>query len=457
MEFRNKNILIVGMARSGIAAAHVLKELGAKVTVNDIKPYEEVKKEADSLRKSGVVTVTGGHPLKILENKDFIVVSPGVPVDIPLLEEARKKNISIYSEIEIGYRLTQGKIIAITGTNGKTTTTTLAEEILKNSGIEAIAAGNIGIPLIQVARKVSSDGYLVVEVSSFQLQEIEKFKPKISVILNLTKDHLNRHKTFENYVEAKARIFENQEYDDYTVLNEDDALVKSFASKTRGKTVFFSRKKHLDYGVFVKNNVIVVKDFNSIYPVCRVEEIGIKGSHNLENALACVAIGWLCGVNFNNMAETLKDFRGVEHRLEYVDTVGGVKFINDSKGTNPEAAMKAIEAVDEPIVLIAGGKDKGSDFEEFVKAFENKVRAMIVLGETAEKLTQTAKAHGFRHVIKVKSIQEAVEKSFQLAKPGWCVLLSPACASWDMFESFEERGNVFKESVKSLRRKNNVS
>ncbi|TYP54944.1 UDP-N-acetylmuramoyl-L-alanine--D-glutamate ligase [Thermosediminibacter litoriperuensis] len=451
MELRGTNVLIVGLARSGVAAAVELSGMGARVTANDIRPEKEMEETVEKLSSKGIKLVLGGHPLTLLDDTDLIVVSPGVPSDIPLLNEAKKRDIPVVSELEVGYWFTKAPVIAVTGTNGKTTTTTLIGEILKNDGKNISVAGNIGTPLIQEADKNGSKDYIVVEVSSFQLENIVHFKPKISVILNITEDHLNRHKTFENYIEAKARILENQDEEDFAVLNYDDPIVASLAERARSRVVFFSRKQELPRGISVKNGVIVIRENGDIYPILKAKELGIKGSHNLENALAAVAVAWITKTNLNNLAETLKDFRGVEHRMEYVDTIDGVKFINDSKGTNPDAAQKALEAVDGPIILIAGGYDKKVDFRPFVRSFFGRVKKVILLGATADQIERTAREEGFFEVEKAASMREAVEIAKRSAEPGDTVLLSPACASWDMFANFEERGRVFKEAVRSLK------
>lgn len=450
MELKGKNVLILGLARSGVAAAVELANLGAKVTASDLKTRDNLK-DADRLELMGVKLVLGEHPHTLLNECDLIVLSPGVPSDLELLYEARKRDIPIISELELGFWFAKAPIIAVTGTNGKTTTTTLIGEILKNNGNNITLAGNIGIPLIKEVEKADSKDYLVVEVSSFQLENIMHFRPKISVILNITEDHLNRHKTFENYIEAKARIFENQTEEDYTVLNYDDPIVKSFVNRIKSKIFFFSQKEELPRGIYVKNGVIVIRENGKIYPLLKAEELGIKGSHNLENALAAACVGWICKVNLNNMAETLKDFRGVEHRLEFVTEINNVKFFNDSKATNPYAAQKSIEALKEPIVLIAGGYDKNSDYTNFVKTFNGKVKKLILIGDTAPIIEETAKENGFLDIQKATSLQQAVKLAYDAAKPGDAVLLSPACASWDMFESFEERGRLFKEMVYSLK------
>jgi len=450
VELKGKNVLVLGLARSGVAAAVELTNLGAKVTASDIKPKSEIK-DAALLESKGVRLVLGEHPLMLLDECDLIVLSPGIPNDIKILDKARKRDIPIISELELGYWFAKAPIIAVTGTNGKTTTTTLIGEILKNDGKNITLAGNIGIPLVKEVEKDNSKDYFVVEVSSFQLENIMHFKPKISVILNITEDHLNRHKTFENYIETKARIFENQTEEDYAVLNFDDPIVRSFTKRIKAKIMFFSRKEELPRGIYVKNGVIVIKENGRIYPLLKAEELGIKGNHNLENALAAASVAWICRINLNNLAETLKNFHGVEHRLEFVAEIGKIKFINDSKATNPDSAQKAIEALNEPIILIAGGYDKKSDYTNFVKAFNGKVKKLILIGATADDIEETAKRHGFFNIQRADSLQQAVILAYKAASSGDVVLLSPACASWDMFKSFEERGRIFKETVYSLK------
>lgn len=450
MELKGKNVLILGIARSGIAAAIELINLGAKVTASDMKSKGELKDIA-ALESKGAQLVFGEHPLSLLNGCDLIVLSPGVPSDINILDEARKRDIPIISELELGFWFAKAPIIAVTGTNGKTTTTTLIGEIFKNEGKNITLAGNIGIPLVREVEKAEAKDFLIVEVSSFQLENIMHFKPKISVILNISEDHLNRHKTFENYIETKARIFENQTEEDYAVLNYDDPIVRSFIKRIKAKTMFFSQKEELSRGIYVKNGVIVIRENGKIYPLLKAEELGIKGSHNLENALAAACVAWICRINLNNVAETLKDFHGVEHRLEFVAEIGQVKFINDSKATNPHSAQKAIEALNEPIVLIAGGYDKKSDYTDFIRAFSGKVKKLILIGDTADVIEDAAKKQGFYDIQKTDSLQQAVKLAYSAATPGDVVLLSPACASWDMFESFEERGRIFKEAVYSLK------
>lgn len=451
MDFKNKYVLILGLARSGSAAAIKLSNLGAHVTISDIKPRETFK-NADALELKGIKLVFEGHPLTLLDNCDLLVLSPGIPSDIEIVTEAKKRNIPVISELELGYWFAASPIIAITGTNGKTTTTTLIGEILKNDGKRVTVAGNIGIPLVSEVEKTLENDYLVVEVSSFQLENILYFKPKISIILNITEDHLNRHKTLENYVNIKARIFENQTEEDYTILNYDDAVVRELARYAKSDVWFFSRKDVVRQGACIENDMIVIKNKGKTYPIAKVDEIGIKGSHNLENALAAACSTYLANSKVSSIAKTLKSFRGIEHRLEFVAEINGIKFINDSKATNPDAAQKAIEAVDGPIILIAGGYDKKSDYTDFVKSFDGKVKKLILIGETADVIENAAIKQGFLNVEKVNSLKEAVMCGYRAASCEDTVLLSPACASWDMFANFEERGRLFKEAVNSLKK-----
>lgn len=451
MDFKNKYVLILGLARSGSAAAIKLSNLGAHVTISDIKPRETFE-NTDVLESKGIKLVFEGHPLTLLDNCDLLVLSPGIPSDIEIVTEAKKRNIPVISELELGYRFAASPIIAITGTNGKTTTTTLIGEILKNDGKRVAVAGNIGTPLVSEVEKTLENDYLVVEVSSFQLENILYFKPKISIILNITEDHLNRHKTLENYVNIKARIFENQTEEDYTILNYDDAVVRELARYAKSDVWFFSRKDVVRHGACIENDMIVIKNKGKTYPIAKVDEIGIKGSHNLENALAAACSTYLANSKVSSIAKTLKSFRGIEHRLEFVAEINGIKFINDSKATNPDAAQKAIEAVDGPIILIAGGYDKKSDYTDFVKSFDGKVKKLILIGETADAIENAAIKQGFLNVEKVNSLKEAVMCGYRAASCEDTVLLSPACASWDMFANFEERGRLFKEAVNSLKK-----
>ncbi|WP_066634768.1 UDP-N-acetylmuramoyl-L-alanine--D-glutamate ligase [Desulfolucanica intricata] len=448
MKLEGKKVLIVGAGKSGLAAARFLSSKKAQAVMTDVNRSVNL---ARAITELGVIPVLGQYPPVEKNSFDLVVVSPGVPLTVPPVAKAYKVNIPVIGELELAYRFAAAPMVAITGTNGKTTTTTLVGEIFKDSGQKTLVAGNIGFPLVTEVEKYGAQDIIVAEVSSFQLETIEKFRPKVAVILNITPDHLDRHGNMENYITAKANIFKNQGRADYTVLNFDDPLTKRLAKLVPGKVIFFSRKHILDRGVFVRNKQIVVRQEGSEQVICPVGDIKIPGGHNLENALAATAAVTVLGVKPQNLAHTLKTFPGVEHRLEFVAEIGGVRYINDSKGTNPDASIKALEAYQEPIVLIAGGRNKGSDFTEFLQKAKNKVRTIVILGECAEELQKTARAVGFNEIIRAKDFTEAVTMAGKAAHPGDIVLLSPACASWDMFKNYEERGRLFKEIVQGLR------
>lgn len=451
MNLKDKNVLVVGMAKSGIPTVKVLSSLGANITVNDIKTEENLKNILDEIAHLCDDIVLGVHPERI-EKYDLIVLSPGVPTDLVFLKKAKKENIEIIGELELAYRLSKGKYLAITGTNGKTTTTALVGEIFKNASLKTFIVGNIGLAAISKALETTDDTFLITEVSSFQLETIEKFKPRISAILNITPDHLNRHKTMENYIEAKANIFMNQEENDLVILNYDNDITRNLASKVNCRVIFFSRKEILKEGVYVQGGNIIVKDNDDIDIICKTNDIYIAGNHNLENALAAVAFAYYSGINIDIIKYTLNSFKGIEHRTEFVCEIDGIKFYNDSKGTNPDASIKAVEGLKGPLVLIAGGMDKGGLFDEFVASFNNKVRALILLGETAYKIKETAEKYGFKNIYIVKDMEEAVNIAYKNAKENDTILLSPACASWDMYESYEVRGRHFKDCVGKIRR-----
>jgi UDP-N-acetylmuramoylalanine--D-glutamate ligase len=454
MDIKNKRFLVVGTALSGYATAKFLLFKKAFVILTDIKSREEVDKNIIELyNKSNFKGIFGKQPpLSILEEIDYIIVSPGVPSDIPIIRKAKEKKIEVLSEIELAYRLSKTQIIAITGTNGKTTTTSLVGEIFRKNKNETYVVGNIGMPMISQIDNSTKNGYFIAEISSFQLEGIKYFKPSISAILNITPDHLNRHKTMDNYIAEKSKIFSNQNKEDITILNADDPITLSLEKQVTSKVIFFSRILVLDKGVFVEGNDIIIKDnHKEKIKVCSVSDIKMLGDHNLENALAATAICYYAGISIEVIKKVLKSFNGVSHRIEVVDTIEDIEFINDSKGTNPEASIKAIQAMKKPIILIAGGMDKGSDFTEFINSFNGKVKYLILLGETADIIEHAAIKQGFSKIEKVNSIENAVLNSFKIADKGDVVLLSPACASWDMFNSFEERGNLFKATVKDLR------
>ncbi|MCT4605362.1 MAG: UDP-N-acetylmuramoyl-L-alanine--D-glutamate ligase [Marinisporobacter sp.] len=450
MILEDKNVLVVGLGRSGIPTVETLLSLGAKVTVNDMKSKDALKDILKDLDVDQIELILGEHPTNLSEFH-IMVLSPGVPTDLPFIKKAKKMEILVIGELELAYRLCKGKFIAITGTNGKTTTTALTGEIFKRAQRETYVVGNIGVAAVSKALEASEEAIMITEVSSFQLESTIAFKPKISAILNITPDHLNRHKTMENYIKAKANVFKNQGKEDYVVLNVDNELASNLKQDVKANVIPFSRKIALEKGVYVADGSIVVKNDEKEERICLVGDLKIPGKHNLENALAAIAISYFAGIDPHVIGDALKNFMGVEHRIEFVDEVKGVRFINDSKGTNPNAAIKAIEAMKTPIVLLAGGMDKGSDFKEFIHAFNEKVKELILIGETAQKIKKTAEENGFYSCTIVENLEKAVKIAAEVSKTGDTVLLSPACASWDMYPSFEVRGNHFKECVKMLR------
>lgn len=452
-DMKNKKVLVVGMGKSGIAAAEALIKLGAEVYVQDSKKPEDVDtKLKEYLDAHGAICYFGEKP-GCIDKIDMMVLSPGVPLEVDFVKEAEKKGVEIIGELELAYRVGRGSYVAITGTNGKTTTTTLVGEIFKNAGRKTHVVGNIGVAVVSASLDAEPDAWLVTEVSSFQLETIKDFKPVVSTILNLTPDHLNRHHTMENYGAAKARIFENQDETGFYIANFDDPASFELSRQCKNaRVVPFSKTEEFDFGVYVKDGSIVINDGKKEPVVlCGTEELKIPGAHNLENALAAAALAYFAGIEPDAIADTLRSFQGVEHRLEYCDTVDGVKFVNDSKGTNPDASVKAIDAMKENIILIAGGYDKGSDFTDFIKSFDGRVKCMVLLGNTAPKIKEQAEAVGFHNIIMAKNMEECVSEAFKTAEAGDTVLLSPACASWDMYKCFEERGEHFKKCVNSLK------
>ena len=453
MEIKNKKFLVIGAALSGCATVEFLLSMGAFVILTDIKPRENLDKNIDKFyMNSNFEGVFGIHPpLSLLEEIECIIISPGVPMAIPIIKNAKEKNIDVLSEIEFAYRLSKAKIIAITGTNGKTTTTSLVGEIFKKNKEEVHVVGNIGTPMISKLNFSTKNDYFIAEVSSFQLEGTKYFSPCISAILNITPDHLNRHKTMENYIAEKSKIFFKQNLKDITILNADDPITNKKKSQVSSKVILFSRLMTLEEGVFVEDNKIFIKNMQKEkVEICSVSDIKILGSHNLENVLAAIAISYYAGIPKEVITNAIKDFKGVSHRIEIVDTIQGIEFINDSKGTNPEASIKAIEAMKKPIILIAGGMDKGSNFVEFIHSFENKVRYLILLGETANLIEQVAIEQDFSKIIKVNSIENAVVEAYKIAHKGDIVLLSPASASFDLYKNFAERGDLFKNLVNQI-------
>ncbi|HZW91360.1 MAG TPA: UDP-N-acetylmuramoyl-L-alanine--D-glutamate ligase [Candidatus Eremiobacteraceae bacterium] len=452
MELRNKRVLVVGLGKSGVASALFLKAHGARVTVSDTKSGDELRNEIPVLLDHGITVETGGHGERTFRGQDLIVVSPGVPVDAPLLVQARSLGESVIGEIELAAQFLPGPIVAITGSNGKTTTTTLTGEIMTASGFPALVGGNIGTPAISLAERARPETVMVLEVSSFQLETIQTFRPKIAVVLNVTPDHLDRHQTIETYVDAKARIFENQQNEDFAVLNEDDPICVAMAARTRAQVFWFSRQKEVKQGAWVREGNIVFRNGAGFQKeaqreVMLVSEIPLKGAHNLENVLAAVCVGALMGCAPEKIREAVRGFKAVEHRLEFVATIRGVDYYNDSKATNVDATIKALESFPANIHLILGGKDKGSDYTVLNDLLRQRVKRVYTIGAAAGKIESQIKNV---EVVHAETLENALRKANAVAEPGDVVLLAPACASFDQFKSYEHRGRVFKEIVRGL-------
>ena len=447
MELRDKRVLVVGLGKSGVASALFLKERGARVTVSDTKSPDQLREEIPQLLDQGITVETAGHGERTFRGQDLIVVSPGVPFDAPPLMQARALGEAVIGEIELAAQHFPGPIVAITGSNGKTTTTTLAGEILTAGGIPTLVGGNIGTPAISLVAQTKPETTVVLEISSFQLETIATFRPKIAVILNITPDHLDRHRTFQAYVEAKARIFENQQASDFAVLNEDDATCRTLADRSRGQVFWFSRKKEVARGAWVKDGQILFRDGQSQREIMLVREIPLKGAHNVENILGAICAGALMGCEPAKIREAIQNFKAVEHRLEYVATVKGVEYYNDSKATNVDATIKALESFPKNIHLILGGKDKGSDYTVLNDLLRERVKRVYTIGAAAGKIESQIKA---AEVVHAETLENAVRRASAVAQPGDIVLLAPACASFDQFQSYNHRGRVFKEIVSSL-------
>lgn len=453
MDFNKKNALVSGMARSGISAAILLKKLGANVTIQDLKSREKLGDEPDRLEALGIELYLGKNPDEIIGGFDLLILSPGVPTDLPFIAEAQNRGVTVWSEVEFAYRVCKCPVLGITGTNGKTTTTALLGQIVKNYKSSAEVVGNIGVPFCDKAANVPDDSYIIAELSSFQLEKIQAFKPYAAAVLNITPDHLNRHKTLENYIKAKENIFKNQTDENYLILNYDDEHCRSMQDKAESKCVFFSASQKLENGIYADDKSIYLNYGEYNEKIIDINEMNILGRHNTENAMAAAMMAVCIGIPLEVIRKTLREFKAVEHRIEFVTQIDGVDYYNDSKGTNPDAAIKAIEAMKKPILLIGGGYDKGSDFGEWISCFKDKVKFLAVLGEVSDKIIETAEAYGFKSYERVNSLKAAVELCKARADSGDCVLLSPACASWDMFESYEQRGELFKQFVYELSQK----
>lgn len=451
MNLKGKKVLVFGAGKSGIGACDLLVKVSAQPILYDGN---------EKLDKEGVLHKTeGGYPLEIYAGElpedvraglDMVVLSPGVPTDIPLVKSFYEQGLPVWGEVELAYQTGQGEVLAITGTNGKTTTTALLGKIMEDFHDSVFVVGNIGTPYTSRALDMSPDSVTVAEISSFQLETIQDFAPKVSAILNITEDHLNRHHTMEEYIRVKELITENQKPSDTCVLNYEDEVLREFGSRCVPKVVFFSSVRALDEGIYLDGEQIVLCTAGEEIPVVKTSELKLLGQHNFENVMAAVAMAYAAGVPMESIRKSICEFTAVEHRIEYVTEKNGVVYYNDSKGTNPDAAIKGIEAMNRPTLLIGGGYDKGSSYDEWIRAFDGKVRYLVLIGQTKENIRDAAERLGFTDNVLCEDLEEAVKFCAEHANPGDAVLLSPACASWGQFDNYEQRGDMFKEYVKRL-------
>ena len=450
MEYGDKHILVLGAGASGIGASWVLAQVGAHVVLNDYKPVTLPATEEGRLVSAGVEIITGRQDESLLDGVDRIVISPGISLDIPIVKAAQARGIDVVSEVELAYEVSKSPIVAVTGTNGKTTTTTLLTKVLEGSGKPVRVGGNIGDSLSEVAYSMPAGGFLVAELSSYQLETIKHFRPIGAIMLNITPDHLARHKTMENYIAAKERIFENQLKSDYLVLNIDDPIVADMEHRAPSHILQISQKQTVENGAYYANGQCYVVKNGVATAVIGDKDIHIPGSHNIENILTVIALTYALGVPVVEIHRIISEFHGVEHRLERVKTIDGITFYNDSKATNVDSVVKALESFDKPVILLAGGHDKMTPLEEFMQLVKVKTKAVIFMGEASERFEAAAKEAGVEPIYRALSMKDAVEQGYKLAESGDIVLLSPACASFDWYSCFEERGDDFKACVQML-------
>jgi UDP-N-acetylmuramoylalanine--D-glutamate ligase len=447
MELKNKTVLVVGLGKSGLAAALFLRRHGAQVTVSDLRSAAALSKEIPSLLEAGIAVEAGGHGLLTFRRQDLIVVSPGVPLLTPELVQVRNLGLPVIGELELAARFLKGEVLAITGSNGKTTTTTLCGEIFSAGGLKTLVGGNIGLPVIEMVDQSAAGAWSVLEVSSFQLETTESFHPRIAIILNITPDHLDRHGTFENYIAMKEKIFANQTGEDYLILNGDDPVTQQAASRAKSQVFWFSRSKIVRRGTFLMNGMVMfrVSERASPMPVFPLADIPLKGEHNVENVLAAVCASCLAGIPAEIIAHTVASFQAVEHRLEFVAAIRGVDYYNDSKATNVDATAKAIASFPGNIHLILGGRDKNSDYTQLHALLKERVKVIYTIGSAAEKIEE--QIGGVTKVVPAGTLEAAVDRAAIEAVAGDVVLLAPACSSFDQFENYEHRGRVFKQAV----------
>ncbi|QHS51824.1 UDP-N-acetylmuramoyl-L-alanine--D-glutamate ligase [Edaphobacter sp. 12200R-103] len=450
MELKNKRVLVVGLGKSGIAAALFLRQQGARVTVSDARSATALAGEIPALLEAGIMVESGGHGLLTFRRQDLIVISPGVPLDTPEVKQVIGFGVPVIGELELASRFLKGRILAITGSNGKTTTTTLVGKILDESGVPSLVGGNIGTPVINLIPESTDQTVNVLEVSSFQLETIQQFRPWIAVVLNITPDHLDRHGSFETYAAMKARITENQQTGDFLVLNAEDKPTQMVAAKTKAQIFWFSPRRPIKQGTFVYGDAIVFvpREGAKAEPIMPVAEIPLKGAHNVENVLAAICAARLAGAPAEKIRSAVANFKAVEHRLEFVHTVEGVDYFNDSKATNVDAAMKAVAAFPGGIHLILGGKDKDSDYTTLSPLLRERVKAVYTIGSAAEKIER--QLQGVVKMVGAGTIDVAVHEAAKAALPGDVVLLAPACSSFDQFENYEHRGRTFRRIVQEL-------
>ena len=451
MELQGKKVLVFGSGKSGIGASDLLAKVGAFPVIYD--GNAETDKDAVVHKTDGTYPVNvyaGELPKEVQDSLDLVVLSPGVPTDLPLVKSFYEQGLPVWGEVELAYRVGDGEVLAITGTNGKTTTTALLGKIMQDARESVFVVGNIGTPYTSKALEMKPNSVTVAEISSFQLETIDEFAPKVSAILNITEDHLNRHHTMEEYIRVKELITENQDTEDVCVLNYEDEVLREFGKHLTPRVVYFSSGRKLDEGIYLDENKIILKDGEKEIEVVKTEDLKLLGKHNFENVMAAVAMAYYDGVSLDSIRKSICEFTAVAHRIEYVTEKKGVVYYNDSKGTNPDAAIKGIQAMNRPTLLIGGGYDKQSGYDEWIEAFDGKVRYLVLIGQTKEKIKEAAEKHGFHDIILCEDLKESVKVCEEKAQPGDAVLLSPACASWGQFDNYEQRGDMFKEYVRNL-------
>ena len=451
MELKGKKVLVFGAGKSGIGAADLLNAVGACPVLYDGKA--DLDKESVLHKISGnyeLPIYAGELPKEVQESLDLVVLSPGVPTDLPIVKGFYDQGLPVWGEVELAYQTGKGEVLAITGTNGKTTTTALLGKIMSDARPSVFVVGNIGTPYTSKSLEMTDETVTVAEISSFQLETIWKFAPRVSAILNITEDHLNRHHTMAEYIRVKELITSNQGPEDVCVLNYEDEILREFGKNIVPKAVYFSSARELEKGIFLRGDQIILRTEKEEIPVVRTGELKLLGTHNFENVMAAVTMAYYAGVDMDSIRKSICEFTAVEHRIEYVTEKNGVAYYNDSKGTNPDAAIQALRAMPGPTLLIAGGYDKNSEYDDWVSEFEGKVRYLVLIGQTRDKIAECAKKHGFTEIMYAEDMQEAVQVCAVYADIGDYVLLSPACASWGMFKDYEERGRVFKECVMAL-------